>query len=107
MHNVTAMFIGRRLPANCLPVATIQRERYAARRAIVAPELEAIGAPAGVVALYRNATVLAPLISMHAGAAQQQLALTHHPIHPVGVDARCAGLFSTAALRRCSAQMRR
>lgn len=60
-HYITAMSVGRRRPANRFPVAAVQRERYAQRRAILAPELKAIGAPAGVAAVHRNATVMAPL----------------------------------------------
>jgi transposase len=55
---------------------------------------------AGVAAVHRNATVMSPLISPHARAAQQQLLLPHDPIHALGVDARRTGLLPTAAQQR-------
>ena len=68
VHHISAMSGGLCRPANRLPVAAVQRERYARRRAIGAPEPKAIGAPAGVAAGDRNTTVTPPLVSPHAGA---------------------------------------
>ena len=84
--------VARKLTAS--PVTAIEREGNPHPLAIVAADLEAIGAPTPIALIDRNAAVMPPLDSATMAIEQQAMDL-HHPVDPLvlgRLQARCQRL---------------
>lgn len=64
------------------------RARLSVRVAVVAADLEAVGAPAGVAGINRDAPVVTTIICLAAMALEQQAMHLHHPVDPLGIGRR-------------------
>jgi len=74
--------------AHGLAIAAVEREGDAHLLAVVAADLEAVGAPAGVAGINRDAPVVAPLVSLAAVPLEQQAMYLHHPVDALGIGRR-------------------
>jgi hypothetical protein len=83
--------------AQGLAVAAVEREGDAHLLAIVAADLQAVGAPAGVAGLNRDPAIVPTLLAAAAVPLEQEAMQLHDSVDPLGVG-RCApGLFRLAA----------
>ena len=73
--------------AHGFPVTAIEREGNPHPLAIVAADLEAIGAPASIALIDRDAAVMPPLDTASMAIEQQAMGL-HHPVNPLVIGRR-------------------
>ena len=85
-HQVTHVLAGDAArggeEAHGFPVTAIEREGNPHPLAVVAADLEAVGAPAPIALIHRNAAVMPPLDTAGVAIEQQAVDL-HHPVDPL------------------------
>lgn len=89
LHGRTVVATGTRRPVYGFSVATVQRERYPQFLAIVAAELEAVGAPPLVTFSNGHFPSMRPLRGRYCRfTLKQQRILTHDAVYAFGIDHR-------------------
>src|SRR6185312_1836873 len=81
---------GRRHPGDRLPVAAVEREGDPHLFTIVAADLEAVRAPAGIGPVDGNAPVVPPFLAAPGMAFEQQAVRLHDPVDPLHIYRRAA-----------------
>lgn len=83
--------------AHCFAIAAVEREGDADLLAIVAGDLQPVGAPAGVALVDRNPTIVAPLLPPFAVTLKEQPVHLHDAVDALWIGLCTPGLLGLSA----------